>query len=319
VRPLLNMDTIQIEITNSCVFKCGNCTRFVGHHKKPFFMDFEFFKKAVDSMVGYPKMTGIMGGEPLLHPDFEKMCNYLHSKIPPKQCGLWTTFPEGYEDYREVIVQTFGNIFLNDHTRDDVMHSPVLVSADELNLEEWNKWFVIDSCWAQLSWSASINPNGAFFCEIAASLSMLLDKKYGSDGKEIGWKVEPGWWKRVPMHYTRQMKEFCGLCGCAMPLKKRASVEGIDDISPKMLERLKNTSPKIKAGKYEVHNLQFCQDQRPMASYKETHYRDKIAKRYGMFLMLNDLCFQQPYLFQNWKKGGTENGKVNKADVCAVG
>ena len=72
MRPLLNMDTIQLEITNACPNRCGNCTRFVGHHPKPFFMDFEFFKKAVDSMVTYPKMTGIMGGEPLLHPDFEK-------------------------------------------------------------------------------------------------------------------------------------------------------------------------------------------------------------------------------------------------------
>jgi hypothetical protein len=304
MRPLLNMDTIQIEITNSCVHQCGNCTRFVGHHKKPFFMDFDTFKEAVDSMVGYPKMTGMMGGEPLIHPDFEKMCNYLHSKIPARQCGLWTTFPAGFESYREVIVETFGNIFLNDHSRDDVMHNPVLVSSEELPVQEWERHYMLNDCWAQMSWSASINPFGAYFCEIAASLAMLLGKRFDAKGKEIAWPVVPGWWTRSPMHFTHQMKEFCGLCGCGMPLKKRQSVTGIDDISPKMLERIKNTSPKVKAGKYEVHNLQLCQDNRPMASYKDPHYRDKIADRYGIFLMNNDLMFQQPYLRKNWKKGG---------------
>lgn len=301
MKPLLHNDTIQIEITNSCVHQCGNCTRFVGHHKKPFFMDFETFKTAVDSMVGFPKMTGMMGGEPLIHPEFEKFCNYLHSKIPSRQCGLWTTFPPGFEHYRKVIVETFGNIFLNDHTREDIMHKPILVSSEELPLEEWQKWYAIDACWGQLSWSASINPYGAYFCEIAASLAILLEKKFGADGKEIAWKVEPGWWTRVPMHYTKQIKEFCKLCGLAMPLKARASVEGIDDISPKMLERIKG-SPKVNAGKYAVHDLQLCQDQRPTASYKDAHYRDKIAARYGIFLINNDLCFQQPYLKKNWEK-----------------
>jgi hypothetical protein len=320
MRPLLSMDTIQIEITNGCVHQCGNCTRFVGHHKKPFLMDFETFKKAVDSMVGYPKMTGIMGGEPLIHPDFERMCWYLHSKIPAKQCGLWTTFPKGYEEYREVIVKTFGNIFLNDHTREDIMHKPILVSAAELPLEEWQKWILTDSCYGQMSWSASINPYGAYFCEIAASLAILLEKKYGKNGNEIAWEVKPGWWTRSPMHFTSQIKEFCGLCGLAMPLKARASVDGIDDISPKMFERLKSTSPKIKAGKYQIHDLKLCQDQRPLASYKQVDYRQKIAARYGMFTMPNDICFEQPYLLKNWKKGGGEkNGKINEKDVCTVG
>ena len=91
-----------------------------------------------------------------------------------------------------------------------------------------------------------------------------------------------------------------------MPLKKRASIEKVDDISPGMLMLLKDSSPKIKAGKYEIHNLQPCQDNRPMASYKDEKYRDKIAARYGMFLMPNDLCFQTPHLSKKW------NGKEVK-------
>jgi hypothetical protein len=31
-------------------------------------MDFETFKKAVDSLEGFDGMVGVMGGEPTLHP-----------------------------------------------------------------------------------------------------------------------------------------------------------------------------------------------------------------------------------------------------------
>ena len=300
MKPILKNDTIQIEITNSCGNQCGNCTRFVGH-SKPFFMHYDQFVEAVNSLVDFATMRGpgprigVMGGEPLNNPEFEKFCKYLRSKVSREYTGLWTCFPKGKEHYREIIVETFGNIFLNDHTRGDIMHKPILVGSEELPIEEWQKWHLINDCFGQLSWSASINPHGAFFCEIAASLSMLTGKK------ESRWKVEPGWWTRSPLHYTSQAKEFCGMCGLAMPLKMRASMEGIDDISPKWLERLKNSSPKIKAGKYEVHNLQLCQDERPLAAYKDPNYRQHIAKRYGMFTMVNPMGFETPYLSKKWQ------------------
>lgn len=165
-------DTIQIEITNTCINRCANCTRFVGL-TKPYMMEFEYFKKAIDSMDRFHNMTGIMGGEPLLHPEFEKFCEYALSKIPRMQLGLWTCFPKGYEKYREVIVETFGNVFLNDHTRDDIFHHPFLVAAKDMVGNRDMIFYVADKCYFQRAWSASINPRGAYFCEIAASYAML--------------------------------------------------------------------------------------------------------------------------------------------------
>ena len=40
-------------------------------------MDFETFKQAVDSLKDFPGMVGIIGGEPTVHPQFEKFANYL--------------------------------------------------------------------------------------------------------------------------------------------------------------------------------------------------------------------------------------------------
>lgn len=290
MRPILEMDNIQIEITNACHKACSNCTRFIGHHPKPYFMDFETFKRAVDSMAGFPKMTGMMGGEPLLHPEFSKFCDYMHSKIPAAQCGLWTCFPAGKEHHRERIAKTFGNIFLNDQGRNDILHGPLLVASEELDIEPMARDLLIDRCWVQNYWSASINPHGAFFCEVAAALSMLL-----SDEPD-GWPVEPQWWARVPKHYVEQMDKYCMKCGAAMPLKKRPSTDGIDDISSKMFEMLKDKSPKIKRGDYKLHSLHFEQDDRKTATYKDENYRAEIAGRYGMFLMLNDRGFQTPFV-----------------------
>ena len=56
-----DMRIIQIDVTNACIHQCSNCTRFCGHHKKPFFMDVETFKKAVDSMEGYVGTVSMMG------------------------------------------------------------------------------------------------------------------------------------------------------------------------------------------------------------------------------------------------------------------
>lgn len=290
MRAILSMDNVQIEITTACRNRCSNCSRFVGY-KEPWFMEFGFFKKAVDSMAGYPKIIGIMGGEPLLHPEFDRICAYLREKFSPAKLGLWTTLPEGYEHYREDICKTFKHVFINDHTRPDIYHHPSLVAVDEVITDTPLMRHAIDNCWAQMCWCASINPRGAWFCEIAASMAMLFEDNEG-------WPVEPGWWNRIPIDFREQVEMYCHMCGYPALLTRRSSIEEIDDISPKNYERVKDFK-KIKAGKYKIHNC--CEDYKtnretPMAAYKDTDYRNRIAKRYGMFLVVNEIGYWSPYL-----------------------
>jgi hypothetical protein len=290
------MQIIQIEITNYCHNSCSGCTQFCGHHPKPYHMDLDQFKEAIDSMAGYPGQVGIIGGEPLLHPQFEQICEILQkSQTPYEQRGLSTCFPPGKEHYREIITKTFGNVFLNDQSINNIMHVAVLVSSQELNLEQWMKDYLINKCWIQLTWSACINPHGAFFCEVAGGMSMLFNL-----GGE--YKIEPKWWTRSPKDFIEQMEKYCTLCGAAMPLRKRPSCEEIDDVSPLMLERLRSISPKIKRGKYALHDLSMEIDNRPMFAYKDIKYRDSIAARYGMFLMINERGYQTSFLKQDWKQ-----------------
>ncbi len=292
MRPLVEMDSIAIEVTNACRNSCSNCTQLVGH-SKPYFMSMKDLQRAVDSMIGFQNVIGIQGGEPLLHPQFAEICEYASSKIPPERLGLWTTFPAGFEHMREIIARTFGHIFLNDHTRDDILHHPVLVAAEDLLLSPWMKWYLIDHCWVQNLWSAAITPRGAFFCEVAAA----LDRYVPSPG---GWPIEPGWWTKTPKDFVSQMETFCLHCGCAMPLMKRVSTDGRDDVSPAMMKYLKD-SPKVRAGNYVTHDGSMVEDRRQQATYKDQSYRDAIAERYGIFLTVNERQYLTPHLSKRWK------------------
>lgn len=290
MRSIIDMCTAQIEITNACNHSCGNCTRFCALVRKPYFMPLDEVKRAIDSMVGYKKMTGIMGGEPLLHPDFEEICRYAGSKINAKQLGLWTTLPKGFEHYADIICKTFYHVFINDHTRPDIYHQPPLVGIQEVETDKNEMWQFIDHCWAQESWSASINPRGAFFCEIAASMSMLYE-----EGE--GWPVEPGWWWRTPKDFTAQIEKWCPRCGFAAPLGLRASVEEVDDISPLNYEALKD---KVRhPERLKIHPLTCVRERPQMGAYKDTDYRNRIARRYGMFLIVNEMGFWTPYRSDN--------------------
>jgi hypothetical protein len=260
-------------------------------------METELFERAIDSLIDAPNMVGIMGGEPLLHPRFEEFCQYARAAIPRERLGLWSVFPRGKEKYREVICETFGNIFLNDHSRSDIMHAPLLVASEDIFTDKADLFMAVERCWVQNTWSASINPKGAFFCEVAAALADLFD------GPE-GWKVEPGWWKRVPKDFTAQQEWACTKCGGALPLKRRSSQDNRDDISKSNLERLEGKSRKIKKGEFVLNippaDPEIAKQPYPDQTYKDMTYRKGIADRYGIFLALNDKHFLDPQLKENW-------------------
>ena len=183
MRPLSEMTIIQIEVTNACWLKCSNCTRHVGHHKNPFFMELDYIEKAIDSLEGFEGNIGIMGGEPTLHPKFDEICKLVQKKIPRRKREFWTS---GFQwaKKKDIILETWDKdrIAYNEHSTPGGKHTPLLVSIDEVVEDKKLMWQMIDNCWIQSQWSASITPKGGFFCEVAASLDYLLD---GPGGYEI--------------------------------------------------------------------------------------------------------------------------------------
>ena len=311
MRSPADMEFIQIDITNACNMRCSNCTRFCGNHEKTFFMDFDTFKRAVDSMDGFEGVTGIIGGEPTLHPEFEQFANYMREKYrepsggerllyPQKDfihniherefdseklrerpdgsrymkkhgAGLWSNMSGTYRKYYEVIQDTFSVQYLNDHLNPSY-HQPGLFSRRDLGIPD-DEWYELrDKCWIQNTWSATITPKGAFFCEIAGALDMLFDGPGG-------WKIEPGWWKRKPEDFADQL-HWCEICGFALEGRTftRDSQEETDDVSPTVYELLeKIDSPKLKSG--HINRVQI-EDGKIADSSKPEDKRFVVGDRY---------------------------------------
>ena len=265
-----DMKIIQIDITNACMYSCSNCTRFCGQHPKPFFMELETFRRAVDSLAGFAGIVGIIGGEPTLHPQFDQIVDYFAAQVPEprpyafveqpvdsfsayarvvkyqrgRRRGLFTSLGNAYYRHFEQIQDVFPYQSINDHQSINT-HQAILVTRKELGIAD-EEWFHLrDNCWIQNLWSASITPKGAFFCEIAACLDML----FNGPG---GWPIEPGWWKRTPADFADQL-HWCEMCSVALKVPTMEATRQTDIVSPATLEKLKVINgPKIRNRRYVV-------------------------------------------------------------------
>ena len=230
------MKIMQVDVTNACGGGCSNCTRMCGHHKKPFFMEPDFYRRALRSLKGWPGETvGMIGGEPLLHPEFEQLALATADIVGPSRSGLWSCLPAPHvRKYRDVINSSFKSYCnYNDHEMGSILHTPVLVSARSVMGGDPKKmWELIDKCWVQGLWSGTITPKGGFFCEVAGALDMLFD---GPGGKAI----VPDWWRADISTFKDQIDRWCALCGAAMPLKRRKSNEHVTDASSDNLDHMR--------------------------------------------------------------------------------
>lgn len=236
---------IQIEVTNACHLSCANCSRLVGHHYSPFYMTVAQVRQALESLEEFPGRVGLMGGEPALHPNFEEICKLFIHHIPDRRRREFWTSGYKWEEFRAIREETFDSdlVHYNDHSKpDEGWHQPLLISIDEVLEDKETMWRLIDNCWVQRRWSASITPKGAFFCEVAAALHHAMDGPQG-------WKVEPGWWKREVSDYHDQKTFACLKCSAALPMAEIPNNHIPDDqISAGNLELLKGMkSPKVKA------------------------------------------------------------------------
>jgi hypothetical protein len=256
MRNIYDMAIIEVEITNLCNNTCSNCTRFCGHYTKDkiYFISEDDFRKILRNLKDFPGRIGMMGGEPTLHPNFKRLVEIFIEERPDiKQRYLLTNMTNDYK-YEHIYKETFVDVNKNDHISDSIKHTPILVSSNSImkdfNIpeEQIKQW--IDNCWVQNTWSATVTPKGAFFCEVAGMLDYLFNGPGGVNIDEV-----PDWWKLPIESYKNQIDWACSKCGCAIPLIPRISNESTDDVSEDNLKLLKEVnSPKVQKGKYCLYN-----------------------------------------------------------------
>jgi len=244
---------IQIEITNACNLSCTNCSRLVGHHKKPFFMTLDEVRQAIISLNGFEGRIGLMGGEPTMHPQFEKICKIYQELIPNKRKReLWT---DGFKwsEYSKIIKETFDEdlVHYNDHSNpEEGWHQPILISIDEVIEDKEKMWRLINNCWVQRRWSASVTPKGAFFCEVAAA----IDHAFNGPG---GWSLDSEWYNKTEEDYRAQQEFCCTKCSAAIPLGEIPNNHLSSDAVSQGNQFLLNEfgSPKVKSNRTHVPDI----------------------------------------------------------------
>lgn len=223
-------------------------------------MSLECFRAAVESLVDWPGVIGIFGGNPCNHPKFPELCKILCEVIPDQpRRGLWSNDLLGHG---EIARQTFfpsGRFNLNAHgiqaaateiklklpgrliPGSDVRqaeHAAILTSYQDLNLSqaEWDQ--AREACDINQKWSGAIverfepgEERGkpyAYFCEVAAALD-------GVRGQNHGILATPDWWRHgmEAMGFQNQIRNCCD-AGCGVPLKFKGHADNEEtyDVTP---------------------------------------------------------------------------------------
>jgi hypothetical protein len=222
--------SILIEVTNACRLRCAHCTEGVPHVRRPHFMSLGQLELALQSLKGWKKAVGCLGGEPTLHPQFPEVCAMFRRYFPRRQLALWTCGGAAYEQHRALIDETFGLVSYNDH-QSPGFHKPIMIAGEEVVPDEETLRTLIANCFVPLHWSPLITHRGAFFCEVAATMDNLFD---GPGGHPL----VPGWWKKDFSAFAYQREHHCRRCSMPLPIETLPDDMDVDCVSAGNADRL---------------------------------------------------------------------------------
>ncbi len=235
-----------IDITSVCPNTCIYCTRYTRHLRtdQRRHMPLDKIEAAIIAYKDWPSMVSIIGGEPLMHPQFAEVNALLRRHLPQEKLNIftsglpgmkkraiaskpavdskyswvpeyaWSEWPEGDCD----MTRTYRTIRYNAHDaaqQEVCSHHPLTLAVGDAVQDEALKWKLINNCWVQRIWSPTVNINGAYFCEVGAAIDRLLH-----DGANA-WPVEPGWWRRAPHEFQAQASKLCAHCGMCLPMQRQ--------------------------------------------------------------------------------------------------
>jgi hypothetical protein len=264
---------IQIMVTRACDLHCYHCTQGSDLAGKPAMMTVDEFAAALDSLGfdgrrptdnTYWGVVGVFGGNPAVHPRFDKLCELMRARVPFEQRGLWCNNPMGKGAHARV---TFNpkvsnlNTHLNPaaraefardwpecepilkgHDRDSTHGSPWVAMKDVIP-DEAERWRLIGDCDVNKHWSALVGvvPGRglrAYFCEIAyAQAALHADDP---DWPDAGMDPAPGWWRRPLADFEAQVRLHCHSCG--IPLRRPGKLAVSD---PSQAEEFSETHRRI--------------------------------------------------------------------------
>ena len=245
MRPIENSSFVLIDITYNCGRKCVYCTRNDRHlGERVYNMSLDKIENALKCYKGYCGLIGIIGGEPLVHPQFEEICRLSSNYYPASKMHLFTSINPYKGKYADIIKKTFNHIAYHEHSKEQeslYYHQPLTIAIKDVIKNEQLKKDLISDCWVQRKWCPTVTDDGAFFCEVGASIAKLMNVK--------GWDVVLDWWK-TPVEKFGYQLSMCELCGMCIPMNRQKMEDKKQKISPSFLKLLLDNN--LPTGEYDL-------------------------------------------------------------------
>lgn len=220
-----------IDVNSICYHNCTYCCKYTRHLRKDqrWSKSLAELERDISTLLDYPGKIGLTGGDPLNNPDIEGMCDLVKKMLPKHKVVIFTSSPK-VKQYKALIDETFGEVYINMHTKaqkEICLHQPLTLAVGDMVPDKEVRDLLIDNCWCGNSWSPIIGRNRAFFCDCADGIDAVLDMKGG-------FPIEEGWWRR---DVREQMEQYCHLCGMCLPYPRQALKDGNEKFSRGLYER----------------------------------------------------------------------------------
>jgi organic radical activating enzyme len=272
-----------IDITNNChISDCVYCSRFERHVPKEarYNMSLEQIEKILLAYKNARNQISLIGGEPQLHPQFKEICELLLKHNPKTRYGLWTSINPEKSKYKDIIKKTFNFVAFNEHNENQLntcKHQPLTTALIDMVVNSELRKELVEQCYFKNKWCSTVNPLGAYHCEIAASIGYLFNIP--------GWEVKENWW----LNDWHDQYELCLLCGGCIPQERQLICNKKQKISKTFLKMLIEHNCNI--GDYELIDMPYS------IQYLKDHSGEKPGAYRGDRGEIED-----NYININWKK-----------------
>lgn len=188
---------LHMALTMKCSLKCKNCNMFVPYYEKDVTYDIETIKSEIDLLfqkVDYIFSFTLLGGEPLLHPDWAEVVHYL-AEIYSDRVGIIKIITNGTIIPRDEVLKSISSypvwISISDYTGQVEYQSKLQMFVEKLQhycidytvnkKTEWRAFGFPDAPWSidkkecaiHMQTCAPIfhgyNDKKIFFCHVAWS------------------------------------------------------------------------------------------------------------------------------------------------------
>lgn len=187
-----SLERIEIILTYACNRKCLNCEALVRQAPSNEAMTVEqiekFLKQSIEKNVKW-KSIRLLGGEPTLHPEIEKIVQILleYKEKYSKECNI-TVVSNGSGEFVNSILDRLKNKYTieiqNSNKISDIQVGFSPVNQAPIDMEEYKNMDFTKGCWIPTVCGIALDMNGFYPCSASAAFSRV-------SGNDIGRKEVP--------------------------------------------------------------------------------------------------------------------------------